>query len=143
MRYECDEPAFAGDFVEFSDSWSRGQVKAVWLAYDVMLALLNGGEEIGDADAENAEEKLLSALRPKIIALRLTCVDADPITDAGDLTPMRAGDVDTRLWAWWTAVWPTHLRGLTDLGNALRRRLSVISATPVVTETVPASQNHS
>jgi len=143
MRYDCDEPAFAGDFVEFSDSWSRGQVKAVWVAYGAMLALVNGGDDVSDADAEAAEETLLSALRPKIIALRLTCVDSDPITDAGDLTPVRAADVDTRLWVWWTGVWPTHLRGLADLGNALRRRLSDTSATVAQMEAVPANLNHS
>ena len=144
MRYDCDDPAFAGDFVEFSDSWSRGQVRAVWSAYEGFLTLLNSTEAMTDAAAEVAEEKLLSTLRSKIIALHLTCVDAAPITNAGDLISTRVADVDTRLWAWWTGVWPAHLRGLADLGNALKRRLSDTSAIVIETlEAVPASQNHS
>jgi hypothetical protein len=144
MRYECDDAAFAGDYVEFSDSFSRGQVKATWVAYGAMLALLNSGADIADDEAEAAEEKLLATLRPKIVALHLTCVDADAITSADDLTPARVADVDTRLWAWWTGVWPKHLNGLSELGNALRRRLQGISAIPVATvEADPLILNHS
>jgi hypothetical protein len=143
MRYDCDEPAFAGDYVEFSDSFSRGQVKATWVAYGAMLALINDGKDVSDDEAEAAEEKLLATLRPKIIAMHLTCVDAAAITSADDLTPARVADVDTRLWAWWTGVWPKHLNGLSESGNALRRRLQGISAITVATETAQAILNHS
>lgn len=111
MRYACEDDAFAEDFVEYSDSWSRAQVRATWTAI--------GGDE--------AEARLLECLRPKILALHLTCVDALPITDAGDLTPERTEQMDTRLYTWFAETWTIHLRNLATLGNALRRQLLPIS----------------
>jgi hypothetical protein len=108
MRYECEDEAFAGDFVELSDSWSRAQTRAIWAA----------GED---------EAIFLDLLRPKIIALHLTCVDAPPITHADALTVERTDDMDLRLYQWFANVWWVHLRDLANLGNALGRRLYTIS----------------
>lgn len=107
--YKPDDPDFAADFVEFSNSWSRRQVDDVWQAS-------------GDDDGP-----LLDALRPKIVALRLTCADAEPITDSADLTPERTEQMDVRLYAWFAGAWVAHLGALADLGNALRRQLFVTS----------------
>jgi hypothetical protein len=125
MRYDCDDPAFAGDFVEFSDSFSRAQQRAIWAA---------GGED---------EELFLSLLRAKIVSLRLSCLDAPPITQAADLTPERAEEMDIRLYTWFSYAWVAHLRGLADLGNALGRRLFSTSATIATMEADPVSLNHS
>lgn len=120
MRYIPDDPAFAGDFIEYSDTWSRAQVREVWAALP----------EVAKAeDEDQAEEMLLSKLRPKIIALHLTCVDAEPIIDPADLTPQRTVQMDTRLFEWFAHSWVVHLNNLANLGNALGRRLSAISAT--------------
>jgi hypothetical protein len=109
MRYECEDEAFAGDFVELSDSWSRAQTRAIWAA---------GGED---------EAIFLDLLRPKIIALHLTCVDADPITRPDEMTPERTEAMDMRLYRWFANVWWVHLRDLANLGEALGRRLYTIS----------------
>lgn len=125
MRYDCDEPAFEGDYIEISDSFSRAQKREAWDAF---------GKD---------EELFLSLLRPKILGLHLTCVDADPITSAEDLTTERLDQMDVRMYTWFSCIWVAHSQGLTDLGNALGRRLFVISATIATTEAVPASRNHS
>ena len=122
MRYDCDEPAFAGDYVEFSDSFSRAQQRALW---DV---------------AGQDEEAFLALLRPKILSLHLSCVDAEPITAAADLTSERADQIDTRLYTWFSYAWVAHLRGLSDLGNAAGRRLlsTYVSLNGTAKETVSA-----
>lgn len=109
MRYTPDDPAFEGDFIELSDSWSRAQVRAIW---DI------AGEDEG---------AFLAALRPKIVALHLTCVDAPPICDVAELTPERTADMDTRLYEWFANAWVTHLVGLANLGNALGGKLLATS----------------
>jgi hypothetical protein len=114
MRYECEDEAFAGDFVELSDSWSRAQSRAIWAAAE-------------SEDREQIEANILACLRPKIIALHLTCVDAPPITAADELTPERTEQVDLRLYRWFAEIWWVHLRDLASLGNALGRRLYTIS----------------
>lgn len=123
-----DDPAFAGDYIEFSDSWSRAQVRAAW---ESIPATADGGDD----------EPLLRCLRPKIIALHLTCVDAPPITNAADLTPTRTEQMDTRLYQWFAGVWVAHLRYLSDLGNALGRRLRDTSVTLQATTTPPTARH--
>lgn len=116
MRYTPDDPAFAADFVEFSDSWSRAQVNAAW-----------GAIPTSTVQAADAETKLLDILRPKIIKLHLTCAEGEPITDPADLTVGRMEQVDERLYRWFANVWIAHLIGLQDLGNALGRGLYATS----------------
>lgn len=116
MRYTCDDPAFAGDFVEFSDSWSRAQVRAAWAAWAAIPSRADG---ISEEEVAAGEEGLLAVLRPKIVAMHLTCVDAEPLTKAADLTPERTEEMDTRLYAWFVNVWIKHLNDLAELGNAL------------------------
>jgi hypothetical protein len=134
MRHDCDDEAFAGDFIEFSDSWSRAQVRSAWKIW-------------AEIEEEQGEARLLETLRPKIIALHLTCVDAEPITDPAQLTPARTEQMDTRLYSWFALVWMRHLRELADLGNALGRTLLAISGMEVTTtETTMDAQpslNHS
>lgn len=125
MRYDCDDPAFAGDFVEFSDSWSRAQVRAAWGAIPDNTLTVN----------LTGEGEWLDAIRPKIIGLHLTCVDAEPITDPTDLTPGRTEEIDTRLYIWFATTWQSHMVGLATLGNALGRQLSPSSATLNSTKT--------
>ena len=120
MRYEPNDDAFAGDFIEFSDSWSRAQLRAVWASVP---------EAATAAEGDDAEDALLKLLRPKIVKLHLTCVDAPPITDPNDLTPARTEQMDTRLYAWFAATWMVHLNGLSNLGNALRQGLLTTSVT--------------
>jgi hypothetical protein len=124
MRYECDDPEFVGDFIEFSDSFSRGQQRAI-------------------DNASKNEELLLSLLRPKIKGLHLSCIGTEPITRTEDLTPEHTEAMDLRLYGWFIfSIW-THLRGLTDLGNALGRRLLATSATIATMVADPVNQNHS
>lgn len=138
MRYECEDSAFAGDFVEFSDSWSRAQVRATWEKWAALPRT-----SVSDEEASAAEESLLACLRPKIIALHLTCVDAEAISAAGELTAARTNDMDNRLYLWWVNVWIIHLQSLANLGNALGRTLFVISAPVATMEAALPNQNHS
>lgn len=123
MKYQCDSPGLQGDFVEFSDSWSRAQTKATWAAWGAIPTAPAGGPPVSDEEANAAEERLLATLRPKIISLHLTCPDAEPITNPAELTPARTEQMDQRVYLWWVNVWLVHLRDLANLGNALGRRL--------------------
>jgi hypothetical protein len=127
MRYDCEDEAFSGDFVEFSDSFSRGQQRAIWAA---------AGED---------EALFLELLRGKVKALHLTCIDAPPITDPAELTPERTDSMDLRLFSWLSFAWVAHMRGLTNLGNALGRKLLGISviADIATKEAAPVNLNHS
>lgn len=125
-RYVPDDPAFAGDFVEYSDSWSRAQVRQAWES-------IPAAATVGDDD-----EPLLACLRPKIVGLHLTCVDAPAITDAADLSPARTEQMDMRLYNWFAASWIVHINSLTALGNALGRRLQATSVTAQTTATPTA-----
>jgi hypothetical protein len=122
MRYECDDAAFAGDFIEFSDSFSRAQQRALWEA---------AGED---------EAGFLALLRPKITALHLSCIDAPPITKPDELTTERTEAMDVRLYGWFGVVWATHLRGLRELGNDLGRNSS--STYAPLRMTAQANQSH-
>jgi hypothetical protein len=116
MRYDCDDPAFVGDFIEFSDSFSRGQQRALWAA------------------ASEDEALFLDILRTKILRLHLSCVEAEAISDPDDLTPERTLAMDLRLYTWFGYVWVVHLRGLSESGNAIGRRLLGISVSQNGTE---------
>lgn len=121
MRYQPDDPAFEGDFIEFSDRWSRAQVRGAW------------------DTAGKDEAKFLSILRGKIVALHLTCEDADPITDPADLTPTRTEQMDTVLYTWFAYAWIVHLNELANLGNALGRGL--LPTSDGQTQATPAQSN--
>ena len=113
MRYECDDPAFAGNYIEYDDSWNRRQVREAWNAIDKS----NGG----------SEEKLLVILRPKIVSLHLDCIGNAPIIAADQLIPERTEEMDVRLYRWFSECWLRHLSDLADQGNALSGRLWNIS----------------
>jgi hypothetical protein len=84
----------------------------------------------------------LDVLRPKIIALHLTCVDAPAIDDPADLTPERTEQMDWRLFSWFAGVWIKHLGELNTLGNVYGRKLFVISEAVATMEPALESQNH-
>ena len=125
MRYDCDHPDFAGDYIEISDRWSRAQTGAIFEA---------AGED---------DELFWQLLSAKVLSLNLSCVDAPAITEAGDLTPARADDLDLRLFRWLNQCWMAHLNRLSDLGKALGRQLYATYDTPTPTVTALASPNHS
>jgi len=126
MIYQFHEPPFEGDYIEYSDSWSRAQMRRAWAAVD---------------DKEQGEEKLLDALRPKILSLHLTCVDAPPITEPSELMAERTEQIDVRLYSWFAGTWVKHLAELATLGNAYGRTLFAISEV-VATVDAPPNQNH-
>jgi hypothetical protein len=123
MRYECDDPLFAGDFIEFSDTFSRAEQRAL------------------NVESARDEAAFLDLLRPKIKALHLSCIDAEAITRREDFTSERTEAMDLRLFGWFAVVWVRHLRGLLDLGNALGRNSSAISV--AIRETALPNLNHS
>lgn len=95
MRYEYDD---LGAFVEFSDSWTRKQIKNAW----------NGG---------NAEE-YLALVRSKIVDCYLPVVDGDPIDAPDKLTVDNVDEMDIRLWQWFSATVPKALNDIMQLGEA-------------------------
>jgi hypothetical protein len=105
-RYECDDPAFAGNFVEYSDAWSLAQINAM----------------VGASLAE-----LVPLAAKKVTGLHLETLDGEPLTEAGDLTNDALEDVDLRLYYWLTGTFARVTGDVGRLGEALRRTLFVSS----------------
>lgn len=112
MRYEIDDPAGGGSFVEYSDAWSRAEQRAAWAAED---------------------DTLLDILRPKIVAMHLLCGDGGYLDSPADLTLEGIDRVDMRVFQWFAATWSVCLRDLANLGNAWRRQLFATSAPETAT----------
>ena len=124
MRYECDEPGYEQNYVEFSRAWTRKERRDY---FDVQ-----------------GEEWLLMVGR-KIVACHLDCVDGPPVTSGADLT-MEAADerIDAIVWEWFKASLLSFYNEMSQLGNALRLRSSPIfvrvieeQAKKMATETTP------
>lgn len=113
MRFDCREPGFEGVFVEFTDSWSRKEVRDSWAA---------------------TPAELFPIIQRKIITIYLPTVNGDPIVSADGIVEDRIDDVDTRLYTWFLSSWVKQMNELSDLGNALGRQLFVTSDTSTPTK---------
>lgn len=100
MRYECND--FPGAFVEFSDAWSRKQLRDAWNVQ---------GEEY------------MSLVRSKIVACYLPTLDGDAIDAPEKLTLDSADDMDMRLWRWFSATVPKALDDVLKLGETVAASL--------------------
>lgn len=108
MRYSPEDEALAHNFVEYSDSWTRGETKTAY-------------NKVGS--------EFLDLLKRKITAIHLDCLEGEPITDAAALTEDDLDRIDVRVYTWFSMTWVAHLNNLADLGNALGRKLFALSAT--------------
>lgn len=107
LRYECDDPQFAGCFVEYREVWSKKQIRQFWAA--------RAGNE------DSAEWWAL--VRSKIKAVYLVTVDGDALTEPDQLTEEALDEIDIRLWTWLSNAHVVALTDLVKLGEALGRRL--------------------
>lgn len=107
LRYECDDPDFAGCFVEISKAWSRKQYQQYW------------------AGVKDKSDEWFALIKSKITALRLVTVEGVEITHPDQLTDETIDEIDLRLWTWFANVIPKALFDVSALGNALGRRLWV------------------
>ena len=95
-RYEYDD----GSFVEFSDKWTRGEVKSVFA--------LSGAE-------------YLELLQKKVAAIHL---EGDPdIDNPADLAEERLDAVDWQTYLWFADTPIAHVGEMQRLGEAKRRAL--------------------
>jgi hypothetical protein len=102
MRYECDEPGYEANFVEFSRAWTRKE-RADYIA-------LQGDD-------------WLALVGRKITACHLDCVSGPPITHGHKLTQNAVDDaIDAIVWDWFSAVLLRFRVEMGQLGEALRRR---------------------
>jgi hypothetical protein len=102
MRYECDEPGYEANFVEFSRAWTRKE-RADYIALqgDEWLALV--GRKIKDCWLDG--------------------VDGTQIRFGGDLTQDAVDNyIDAIVWDWFSAVLLRFRVEMGQLGEALRRR---------------------
>ena len=100
-RYECDDPDFAGNFIEYSDAWSLREVNAM-------------------VGAPLTETVPLAAR--KVTALHLDTVEGEPLTEAGDMTNEALEEIDLRLYYWLAGTFAKVTGDIGQLGEALRRR---------------------
>jgi hypothetical protein len=102
MLYTCDDPQFAGAFVEFSEQWSVRQRRAL---------ITETGEEY------------VQLLAAKIEALHLPAVEGEPITEPAQFNQENIDRIDIRLFEWVRRQTVQLLVDLAELGEAYRRRL--------------------
>lgn len=107
MRYQCDIEGLEHCFVEFSDRWSRKEVREWFAAVEM--------------------DALCAIYQRKIMSCALDCTDTDPITDPKQLTPEGLDRMDFRLFRWFSALATKHTNELFSLGEASRRRLFAIA----------------
>lgn len=102
MRYQCDIPGLEQCFVEFSDHWSRKEVRDYF-------------NTKGRAYLDLLEKKMTGAF--------LICPDNAPIETAFRLDDETLDKLDIRLVHWVASVPFKHVQGLGELGEALALRL--------------------
>lgn len=117
MRFECDDPEFAGDFVEFTAVWTRREMRAFW------------------------EEQRTFAEHAALIIRKVTACKLGRFTNPKELTPeVIDGEMDMRLYAWLCSALFLAILEANKLGEAMRSRLYATSA--VVTETKEKAKAH-
>lgn len=100
MRYDCNIEGFEDCFVEFSERWTRNQVKTYFAAKN---------------------EDYFDLLRSKIVSLHLD-VEGGAIDDPDQLTLEAADDMDMILWRWFATAAAKCIEDLNSLGEAHARR---------------------
>lgn len=105
IRIECTLPALAGNWVDLSDVWTRGEIRA-W--YAGALA--------------NREEVTHPLLARKLVGVHLYLADGTLVEDAATLFE-RIDDFDIRLVRWLAAAVMDALKELMAMGEAKRRLL--------------------
>lgn len=103
MRYQCDLEGFEHCFVEWSDKWSRKDVK--------------------DWTAASGIEANCEIYRRKLITCRLDCIDAEPITKSEQITDEGTEPMDYELFRWFVTTVSVHVNRMGNLGEASGRRL--------------------
>lgn len=106
MRYECDDPQFAGAFIEFSEQWSVRQRRAL-------------------VDGDGPE--YVKLLASKVTALHLPAIEGDAITEPAQFDQENIDRIDFRLFEWAKRTTVQLLMDLASLGEAYKRRLYGIS----------------
>jgi len=107
MRYECDVEGFEGNFVNFSDSWTRKEIREFW-----------------DKSSDNTTaDEFMKLVSSKVKGLHLDVVYGDQITEPVQLTEDALDRIDNRLFRWITFVIIDAAHEVVKLGNAVGERL--------------------
>ena len=115
MRYECD--AFEGAFVEFTDSWTRGEIRRVW-------------------EETNADD-YWALVCSKITACHLPTVNGEPLADPRALDNDALDALDMRLFTWLSNVVYKAAQDVQQLGEPLAAALWNISEATAADEPTP------
>jgi len=107
LRYECDEPDFPGAFVEFSDSWSRKQIRLYWK----------------ETKTEEDNDAWFALVKSKIVTMHMVTTEGAELTTGAQLTDETTDEIDVRLWMWFSTALGIAVNEVVALGNALGRRL--------------------
>lgn len=105
IRIECTLPALAGNWVDLSDVWTRGEVRA-WYA-----GALAGKDEV-----------TFPLLAQKLVGVHLHLADGTLVEDAATLFE-RIDELDMRLVRWLSLGVMDALKELMALGEGRRRLL--------------------
>jgi hypothetical protein len=106
-RYTCDIPGFEDCFIEFTDAWSRREIRKFY----------------GTTDTDDEKEKWLSLIRHKIDVLHIKLMTGLTIDTPSQLTEEALDEMDIRLFHWMNAAIQKAPVDVSELGNAARRRL--------------------
>lgn len=105
IRIECTFPGLAGNWVDLSDVWTRGEIRD-WYA----------------GSLANNDAVTLPLLAKKLVGVHVYLADGTLVEDAQTLVE-RLDDVDIRLVRWLAGGVMDALRELMTLGEAKRRLL--------------------
>jgi hypothetical protein len=103
MKYQCDIPGFEECYIELSERWTRGELKAFFA-------------ETGDA--------YLDLVRNKITACYLTTEGGGVIAKPEHLTNENIDLIDIWLWKWFGTAVAVGVDELYSMGEAHARRWS-------------------
>ena len=118
MKFTCNLEGFEGNWIEFSDRWTRAE-----------------GKELFDLPERDAFNKFMPA---KCIACHLEQSDGDPITDPAKLTYDALDDVDLVVFGFVARALYNCYQELTRLGNASAR----LSSNTTAQMMIAALKNH-
>lgn len=96
IRRECPIEGYTDNFVEVTDKWTRGEVRAYW---------------------RESGEKFLEIYRKKITAVHLTVEGGEPITQPAAIQDEQVDGVDYVVWRWFGQAFQEAVNEVQRLGE--------------------------
>lgn len=101
-KFECDVPGFEDCFVEYSDEWTRGEIRNF---------------------LDSTGEEYLKLISTKILNMRVRTVKSE-VTNPKDISERFLDDLKWEVFRWFIDLPKTVVQEVVDLGEVTRRQSS-------------------